>query len=749
MKPSKLSLRTLVHYKLHSIIDLLRLVLSLTCVVIITRYVYCELTADKFNRKMNKHFLTVLALLFLCSSPGIGQSLYMSPDGNDANLGTREHPLASLEGARERIKALREKKELSDTVFVRIAEGKYFLHKPFVLSGADAGSAQSPVVFTADPEHRPVFCGGMKISKFEVIRPGLWRTYVPEAAMYGFRFEQIYINGERRFRAQTPNRGEFYRCGKVEETMLSTKKEGIANFAVQKMTLRGENIHAIRDIEDDEISGTLVVFYHNWDVSRKPLSHVNVHDTALYITGESMKPWNPVNSNSRYVIENYRKALDVPGEWLLERDGYLYYIPYPNETPETVECIVPVTERFITLKGIKEQPVEHVRFENLRFEIAGYLTPLGGNEPAQAAAPIEASVMADFASHIEFLNCDIAHTGLHAIWFREQCTHSKVIHCHLHDLGGGGVKIGSTTKSADDDVTRYITVHNSIIHHGGYVFPCSVGVIIFHGSDNEITHNEIADFRYSAVSVGWVWGYAHSPSKRNTIAYNHLHHLGWGELCDMGGVYTLGASEGTTVSNNVIHHIYSYNYGGWGLYTDEGSYRIVMENNLVYACKNAGFHQHYGKENIIRNNIFALNRLSQLQLTRPEEHLSLSFTNNIIYFRNGLLYMSMGKDRWMKANVTIDSNCYWDERTKTPDFHGNSFAAWQALGRDKHGIVANPLFVNPDAFDFRFRKLSVAKKIGFKPFDYSKAGVYGDTNWLEKARMSPAALQEFDSRCPL
>jgi hypothetical protein len=312
----------------------------------------------------------------------------------------------------------------------------------------------------------------------------------------------------------------------------------------------------------------------------------------------------------------------------------------------------------------------------------------------------------------------------------------------MHDLGAGGVKIGETViRLKQEEITNNITIDNNIIRDGGHVFPCAVGIIIFNASDNKLTHNEIADLRYSGVSVGWVWGYAYSPSKRNEIGYNHIHHLGWGELCDMGGVYTLGASEGTVVANNLIHHVYSFDYGGWGLYTDEGSFGIIMENNLVYACKNSGFHQHYGKENTIRNNIFALNIRSQLQATRVEEHRSISFTNNIIYFDKGTLLSS----NWHKFNLLTDNNLYWDTRTKDIMFADKSFSEWKRSGKDIHSIIADPLFVDPSVFDFHFKKNSVARKIGFVPFDYTKAGVYGSDEWKNLGRFDTRLELKFNN----
>lgn len=85
-----------------------------------------------------------------------------------------------------------------------------------------------------------------------------------------------------------------------------------------------------------------------------------------------------------------------------------------------------------------------------------------------------------------------------------------------------------------------------------------------------------------------------------------------------------------TSKNNVTHDVYTYDYGGWGLYTDEGSTDVEMNYNLVYHYKSGAFHQHYGKNNKITNNILALAYTNLLQCTRAENHLSFTFKHNLM-----------------------------------------------------------------------------------------------------------------------
>ena len=438
------------------------------------------------------------------------------------------------------------------------------------------------------------------------------------------------------------------------------------------------------------------------------------------------RPSNKEN-DARYFIENTPDALDAPGEWFLDRkSGVVTYIAQPGEDLARAEVIAPRLEDLVVLQGdlAGKRPVQRVSLRGLTFSYTDWAMPADGYADTQAAVAIHGDVRAEAATDCTVENCTFTRLAGYSVEFGRGCQRDKVVGCEMSDLGAGGVRIGEPAKRSDPfEQNHSHVITDNHIHHLGLVYPPAVGVFILQSGTNVVAHNEIDHLYYTAVSVGWNWGYQETPCRANVIEFNHLHHIGQGMLSDMGAFYSLGIQKGTVVRNNLVHDVESFAYGGWGLYTDEGSSDIVLENNVVYRTKSAGFHQHYGRENVVRNNIFAFGREHQLMRTRDEEHTSFFFTNNIVYFNSGDLLGSS----WKNDRYVTDWNLYWDARPdKTPNampFAGATLEAWRQRGHDVHSVIADPQFVAPEKFDFRLKRGSPALKLGFKPINLSQVGV--------------------------
>ena len=205
-------------------------------------------------------------------------------------------------------------------------------------------------------------------------------------------------------------------------------------------------------------------------------------------------------------------------------------------------------------------------------------------------------------------------------------------------------------------------------------------------------------------------------------------------LSDMGGIYTLGIQPGTILRGNHLHHIWSHDYGGWGVYLDEGSSYILVEHNLVHDTKDAPFNIHYGHENIVRNNIFARGQHALCSVSRNEPgHFAAGFTQNILVGPSQSLYRGGYRDDISRGALVANANCIWfpdgrvadsvnpETHLKEGNRHKISYAAWRRAGHDQLSIVADPRLTEGSK-TWRLAPNSPALKLGFKPHDWSQCG---------------------------
>jgi len=625
------------------------------------------------------------------------------------NRGRTDGPFASLARARDAIRELkREQGGLKQAVTVCLRQGAYYLDEPFVLTPEDSGTAGCPITYSAYKDEKPIVSGGRLITgwrKTEVHGRQAWAAKVPEVAAGKWSFRELFVNHERRPRTRLPKEGFYHIAGLLEDVSKVQWSQGQDRFR-----FANDDLKAWANLQDVEI-----VSLQLWVESRMPIASVDAAEHVVTLGKRSVFRLTDdfQTTGARYYVENVFEALDTPGQWYLERtSGTLYYLPKEREEPRTCEVVAPRLAQVVRFEGDaeKQQWVEHVRLKGLSFMHAEWALPPDSAGSSQAAVSVPGAIYWQGARSCAVEGCTVAHAGTYAIELAGGCEGNTIARNALFDLGAGGVKVGHGTART--------TVSDNEIHDGGHIFHSAVGVWIGNSGHNEVAHNHIHDLYYTGISVGWTWGYGPSEAVANRIEYNHIHHVGRGLLSDLGGIYTLGVSPGTVLRYNLIHDCWSHTYGGWGIYLDEGSTNIVVENNVVFRTKTGGFHQHYGRENLIENNVFALAKETQIMRSREEEHRSFTFQRNIVYWSEGELLGST----WKNGNFLLDHNLYWDTRRQPITFAGKSLEEWRAFGQDAHSVVADPGFADPKKGDFTLAPDSPALALGFKPIEISGAG---------------------------
>ncbi len=155
--------------------------------------------------------------LLLTASLLAKAQIYVSPTGNDTNAGTRDHPIRTLEQARDLVRRMNHK-----TVY--LAGGTYRLSSPLTLTPQDSG-----VTYAALPGQKPVIGGGIAVTGWKCIdaNRNLWSSPAPPELK---NTRQLYVNGVRAQRArgrlpvtltetETGLHGKFSRHGELEKRL--------------------------------------------------------------------------------------------------------------------------------------------------------------------------------------------------------------------------------------------------------------------------------------------------------------------------------------------------------------------------------------------------------------------------------------------------------------------------------------------------------------------------------------------------
>jgi parallel beta-helix repeat protein len=655
---------------------------------------------------------------------------FVSPQGNDAwsgslaeqNRAGTDGPFRTVARAQQAVRKLKTKDALTQPVRVALRGGTYFLDGPLTFTSEDSGvpeegrggqteAPERPVIYAAYGGERPVLSGGCRITGWreeQVNGRKAWAASIPEVQRGEWYFRQLFVNGSRRMRPRLPKHGLF----RIEEAVGArfgddwneTIQRGSDRFIYAKGDLRPW--HNLQDVE--------ITVLARWESVTVKIKELEESKRLVIFDRNSERRMTDdfKDVGAPYYVENVFEALKEPGQWYLDRPaGRLYYLPLPGERMETADVIAPYLVDLVRIEGGAE-PVQCMQFEGIAFAHTEWPVPPDVAAVYQSATKVPAAVTLRGAEKVRFEGCTFEQLGTHGLGLIDGCRDVEIAGCDLHDLGAGGIMIR--------DNCRRNTVRDCEISYTGVLFHGSAGIMIGKSSGNKVVHNHIHDLTWMGVSVGWTWGYGESDGYGNIIEYNHIHDLGKGELLsDIGGIYTLGVSPGTRIRYNLIHDIRKRGYGGWGIYLDEGSTDILVENNLVYRAQSAGFHQHYGRDNLLRNNIFALNTEQQIQRTRAEDHRSFIFEQNIVYADASPMVTDQ---EWTPEGADFERNLYFDA-SGTPDFAGKTFEEWQAMGMDAGSVVADPLFVDPGSGDFRLRPDSPAFALGFKEFDLSTVGV--------------------------
>lgn len=671
----------------------------------------------------------LLALIMLFAVPVYGDDtvekvIYVSPSGDDGNDGTIASPLATVKAAKEKAK------ELGGHLTVFFREGTYTFDSTLNFDSSDG----EYVTYKAYEDEKVTFTAGVPFSGFEECTVNGVRALKKNVG--DASFNMLYSEDTALPRTRYPESGYLY--------VKDAKTSYCENYdALDESGRTYSGAYLAMDVDKEQVpvfknpGDAVVRILHFWKDEILSIKSYNPETGHMEFGKETSMTVRP---NDKFFVENVFEALDKPGEWYLDKaEKILYYIPKEGETADNLTLWGAEIKTLVSICGVDGICFEKIIFRGNAFYIDTR------RDFSQAAYDAPSCISCEDSDSFAVRNCEFRDLAACAVFLGSVVTNAVVDSCVFENIGAQAVYVRGENVPLDSErISKDIHITNNLVSSYGRIYFNAVGILIIHANSVEVSNNEIHDGYYTAISVGWVWGYDYTVTGNCKICNNLIYNIGQGWLSDMGGIYTLGNQPGTVLSGNVIHNVAADpeegGYGGWGIYLDEGSSYILVEKNLVYACGSDAYHLHFGSYNTVKNNIFALSGESCVRIVSAPERVTpadggnktADFIKNIYLTENGVrAYSHMGNENSFEERYNI----FWDI-TNGDDVligyyadprHSTGILTAQRKGYIDSPVITDPGFRNPGAFDFALDENSGAVMAGFEPWDYSGAGTVKGT----------------------
>ena len=719
-------------------------------------------------------FVTVLTVIaWIATGPRApAATLYVAPHGSDANAGTQQKPLASLEAARDAARRLRAADPESPAKIV-LRGGVYWLGETVVFDLRDSSAKGADLEIAAFPGEHPVLSGAAPL-------PGGWHraprdlARVPEAARGHVWmadvppswpvFRTLFEDSVLLPRASTPGYNQ-----------LAEAPKGAPAIDLTHLYLPQEALQAVADFRQAEM---VVVPQWPWVVNILPMTKVDRATGMVRTAVPATYALNPPRfgrfPRGTLWIENVLEGLDAPGKWVLDIHRHKLYLWPPDGTDPAERVVAPRLTELIRVEGKIDRdgpvdvPVRGIVFRGLTFTQGdrwpwradktgwGFVSDWEMFDRPTALLRFRGAE----ACRVE--DCRFIHSGGAGIRLDLYCQHVAIARCELGDLGGVGVLLAGYGLGLKD-VNRENVVTDCQVHHVGRLLWHSAGIWAWQSGHNHIVHNHVCHTPYSGILVAGrtEWDPAEGTEgsrtirraefervlngkeptwqnreplmhgRDNLVAYNDLDHC-MEVLGDGNAIYVSGTGGGNQVRNNFIHDIPAVNING-SIRCDDDQDDVTIEDNVITRVCGEGVI--IKGRNTIRNNIFydVRNQTPDGESCVHQRGyfvLPDGVVKGSVVERNICVSRIAGQaflyerpevpDKCLLRSCQVDDNVYFN--TAQPGWAREHLDAQRRFGIEQHSIEADPQFIDPARDDFRLKPTSPARKLGFRPIDISQLG---------------------------